>query len=77
MLDKATSEESLKAWDERNGIDLGDEDASIIGYWCRVSGVPLADESIRRNLTRTGLRDAREGWREADEDIQAEGVELA
>jgi hypothetical protein len=74
MLDQATQEESLTDWAKRNGIDLDDESPGIVGYWCRVAGVRLDDEKIRRNWKRGDLTEASEAWREADEEIRAEAI---
>jgi hypothetical protein len=72
MLDRANDQESLGDWADRNGIELGDGDAGVVGYWCRVAGVPLADEQIRRDFTVVQIWAAKRGWRLADNEIRAE-----
>lgn len=72
MLTRADDGQSLADWAHHNGIDLGDEDERMVGYWCRVSGVRLSDEAIRRDWTRDQESTARVAWREADEEIVEE-----
>jgi hypothetical protein len=72
MLDRAKDQERLDDWARRNGIDLADEEASLIGYWCRVAGVPLDEEAKDRKYRGADMKKARDGWMEADEEIRAE-----
>jgi hypothetical protein len=63
---------NLEKWAKNNGIDLDAGVPYVVGYWCRVAGIPLSQEATANSFDKTERAEAKTGWREADDELKFE-----